>query len=251
MSAMLAAIGYFFLPAMRIGCFGDGLVLDSSCFAFAAFRAFLNRREPAGDDDQHYAESHDPENDNLACTPLYFLVFPDILPAVGERPDGEQFFRRLSVGTDFIDSECSEAQAAVIVSGTEGWEHLIMHDLRALSIREDTFYTRTRHDTHVMAVEHKENEHAGVLSLASYSPSLEKLVGEVEGVGGLFDSGDGYDGHLDVGLLIKHRRTTIEPLDGGVREKRIGVSDIVLLSLLLGVRNGRRRIDRRSKGSQE
>ena len=120
MSAVLAAIGYFFLPAMRIGGFGDGLVLDSSCFAFAAFRAFLNRREPAGDDDQHYAESHDPKNDNLACTPLYFLVFPDILPAVGERPDGEQFFRRFSIGTDFIDSECSEAQPFVIVPGTEG-----------------------------------------------------------------------------------------------------------------------------------
>ena len=128
MSAVLAAIGYVFLPAMRIGGFCDGLVLDSPCFSFAAFRAFLNRREPAGDDDQHYAESHDPKNDNLACTPLYFLVFPGILPAVGERPDGEQFFRRFSIGTDFIDSECSEAQPFAIVPDTEGGNHLILYD---------------------------------------------------------------------------------------------------------------------------
>lgn len=251
MSAVPAAIGYFFLPAMRIGGFGDGLVLDGAGFALAAFRAFLNRREPAGDDDQHYAESHNPKNDNLACTPLYFLVFPDILPAVGERPDGQQFFGRLSVGTDFIDSECSEAQAAVIVSGAEGGNHLILYDARADGVRENTFYARTRHNTHIMAFEHEEDKYAGVLSLASYSPSLEKLVGEVKGIGGLFYSGEGYDGHLYMRLRIEHRRTTVEPLDGGVREKRIGVSDIILLSLLLGVRNGRRRIDRRSEGSQE
>ena len=55
-----------------------------------------------------------------------------------------------------------------------------MHDLRADTVRQHPFYTRAGHDTQVVTLSRKEDQHTCVLPFLTDAPSLEKLVGEIE-----------------------------------------------------------------------
>ena len=96
-----------------------------------------------------------------------------VLSAVGNRANSEQLLRCIAVCACFIDIQCSQTDSGIIVAVTESGEHIVMHDLRALGVRQYPFDARTGHDTKVMAVQHKEDKHTRVLTFAADTPALE------------------------------------------------------------------------------
>ena len=119
-----------------------------------------------------------------------------------------------------------------------------MDDLRTTGIGQHAFYTNAGHDTDVMALLHEENEHAGVLSFPAYAPTLEELVRKIERFI-ISDGLEGYDAHLHMRSGIEPLSAAVEPHDVRIRDQRIGVGHIPILTLCLGIGNRRGRINSR------
>ena len=161
--------------------------------------------------------------------------------SVCDRSDTLQFFGYTLIGARFIDCESPCHETVFIAPFFEPRNHLVAEDLCTLCIGEDAFYTRSSPDLEVMAVQDKEDEHAGVSAFAAYTPALEEFVGEIKGVH-VSDRLQRNRGKFDQGLLIEGLGEPVESVLILLADDAVRIGDIVVLPLFLRVGHRGRRV---------
>ena len=164
-AAFTAAIGAQSLTRCGIGCRYQYLLPRRVRTPFAALGATLGGRPVDNKEHQKREESEGYDEAHQFC--IGQVVRVAVPAAVRHRANGQQLFGRFAVGAYLVDAQGPEAQTVTVRSGAESGNHIVMHDLRALRIGQHTFDTHAGHDTDIMAVQHKEHQHTGVLSFAA------------------------------------------------------------------------------------
>ena len=96
-----------------------------------------------------------------------------------------------------------------------------------------------------MRAEDEEYQHTRVASCAAYTPPLEQLERELKRIG-VANRIERHDRHLDLGGVIEHDCTVIQPLNHRIGQDSVGIRHIVVLSETLRVRHRGRCINNRT-----